>query len=324
MADNSTQIQNETIKRQVRVVQLGQGQGAQAIKLVDSTEKELKAAIAIALIDLTKEPTKANYDRLASLQRKIERIRFSAFREAMQENAEEMEQLAENESEWFLLLLIGLALLPSTSTKPTELMLKKLTTYTSFAGLTITQWWANAATSDVARIMLAIRTGLQAGMNTKEIITAVTGTRTVSGATQATRNNISAITKTIATGVSNSARQLTAVRTKKLDRVIWVSVLDSRTSTICRGLSGKVWSIDEDHPVPPAHANCRSTLSYIVTGEPIPEEPSYDEWIRQQPEDVQREILPNWQYKAMKKGTPLSSFTSRDMRPLTMQEFRSK
>jgi hypothetical protein len=38
------------------------------------------------------------------------------------------------------------------------------------------------------------------------------------------------------------------------------NVLDGRTSKKCAFYSNKVYSIDEPHPVPPLHPNCRSLL----------------------------------------------------------------
>ena len=42
-------------------------------------------------------------------------------------------------------------------------------------------------------------------------------------------------------------------------RVLWVSVLDARTSDICINLDGSIFAIDEG-PRPPAHFNCRSIV----------------------------------------------------------------
>lgn len=42
-------------------------------------------------------------------------------------------------------------------------------------------------------------------------------------------------------------------------RVLWVSVLDNRTSDICLNLDGSIFPIDEG-PRPPAHFNCRSIV----------------------------------------------------------------
>lgn len=48
--------------------------------------------------------------------------------------------------------------------------------------------------------------------------------------------------------------------------VMWDATIDNRTSQICRQLDGHKWSINEDHPTPPAHPNCRSCLIPVIDG----------------------------------------------------------
>lgn len=42
----------------------------------------------------------------------------------------------------------------------------------------------------------------------------------------------------------------------------WISILDSRTTDICRGRSNRVY-VAGVGPIPPAHENCRSVISFI-------------------------------------------------------------
>lgn len=51
-----------------------------------------------------------------------------------------------------------------------------------------------------------------------------------------------------------------------VEKVQWVSTLDSKTSEICRERDGKTWTADEPHPSPPAHPNCRSTIIPFIEG----------------------------------------------------------
>lgn len=43
-------------------------------------------------------------------------------------------------------------------------------------------------------------------------------------------------------------------------QVMWSATLDSETNPEDASLDGKVWGINEDHPVPPLHPNCRCVL----------------------------------------------------------------
>ena len=46
----------------------------------------------------------------------------------------------------------------------------------------------------------------------------------------------------------------------------WVAVLDSLTSYICISRDGTVYKDIDKNPKPPAHYNCRSTITYLVNG----------------------------------------------------------
>jgi len=92
--------------------------------------------------------------------------------------------------------------------------------------------------------------------------------------------------------------------------VQWVSTLDDRTMPICQNRDGMTYELNGG-PRPPAHPNCRSTAIPITRsweelgqdGDEIPEgtrasmdgqvprSVSFYEWLKKQPESVQREAL---------------------------------
>ena len=80
------------------------------------------------------------------------------------------------------------------------------------------------------------------------------------------RASIKSMVRTATTHTSNLARQATF---DDNDDVIlgyeWVSTLDSRTSSVCKGLDGKVFkNKDQDKRYPPAHPNCRSSTAPVL------------------------------------------------------------
>lgn len=320
---NTDDIQDEIVRHQAYIIRVGEGQARQANETITESEEELIAAIALALISITDAPTKANQARLAALENRLRRIRSERFAVAEDENHRDMIDLAENESQWMARTL--LAILAVRVATLSDSMVERITTLTPFAGRTPAQWWESALTSDISRIMTTIRRGVQNALSQNEIINSVSGTRTVAGVLETTKNQVRSAVGTIVSGVSNEAQEQTVKKTQVIDRIQWVSILDSKTSVICRGLSGKIWKIDEPHPSPPAHPGiCRSKLTYIVRGEDPPEDLTYNQWIRRQPRDVQEDILPKWQLRELDKGVPLSTFVSKDLEPLTMAEYKAK
>jgi SPP1 gp7 family putative phage head morphogenesis protein len=69
----------------------------------------------------------------------------------------------------------------------------------------------------------------------------------------------------------------------------WVSILDNRTSDICRSRSGKRYEYGKG-PLPPAHPNCRSMIVPVVDGAAIPN-PSFKDWVSGLPTGVRRDMF---------------------------------
>lgn len=90
----------------------------------------------------------------------------------------------------------------------------------------------------------------------------------------------------------------------------WLSVLDSRTTTICRARSNRVYKIDQG-PLPPAHFGCRSTIAPLLKNLPNPEFTSYAEWLSRQPRALQDDILGPTRAKLFRDGgLPLDKFVN--------------
>lgn len=321
MANPNDTIQDQIVTHQAYITRLGEGQGNQANAVIEETEEETLAATALALIAITSRPTKSNMERLAVLERKITGIRGKGFKAAETLNHEDMTRLANTESRWISRVLGNAGAKVGTLTKS---QVKRITDLTIFAGRLPSDWWKSALLDDINRIMLAVRNGVSNSLSVREIVRSISGTKTQAGTMESTRNSVRSVARTITTGVSNSAQTETSKKNSRITRVQWVSVLDSRTSTICRGLSGKVWRIDEPHPELPAHASCRSSLTYLIDNNPKAEDLTYQQWLERQPDSVQRDILPKWQYEEFKDGAPLTAFVTKDITPMTMKEFDQK
>lgn len=92
-----------------------------------------------------------------------------------------------------------------------------------------------------------------------------------------------------------------AVASQYFEKYRWVSVLDSRTTDICRSRNGKVYRYGEG-PLPPAHVGCRSKTVPVEDATPdIPD--SYYDWIKRQPASVQDDVLGKTKADALRAGT---------------------
>lgn len=74
-----------------------------------------------------------------------------------------------------------------------------------------------------------------------------------------------------------------------IERYEWVSVLDNRTSDICRNRSGKRYYY-YNGPLPPAHPNCRSCIVPVIETADIPN-PNFKEWVNGLPANVRSDMF---------------------------------
>lgn len=74
-----------------------------------------------------------------------------------------------------------------------------------------------------------------------------------------------------------------------IERYEWVSILDNRTSDICRSRSGLRFVYGKG-PLPPAHPNCRSMIVPVIERADIPN-PSFKQWTEGLPTKVRKDMF---------------------------------
>lgn len=125
------------------------------------------------------------------------------------------------------------------------------------------------------RVMAAVKSGIVSGQTNHDIVKAIRGTKALNyqdGIAQVARGSAEKFVRTARNHISNQAMADTYEKLG-VKYVVWVSALDGRTSKICSVRDGMRWKIDEPHPVPPAHPNCRSALAPSMDGELIGSRP---------------------------------------------------
>lgn len=165
-----------------------------------------------------------------------------------------------------------------------------------------------------------IRTGYEQGLTTQQIVKGVVGSPQVQykdGVTAVTRRQAATIVRTGIQHVANTARQVTWEENSDLvTGVIWVSTLDSRTSSVCRTLDHKHFKLTEG-PRPPVHPNCRSTTApdldpafdFLDEGATrssekgyVDQKLTYYDWLGTQDEDYQDAVLGPTRGKLFRDG----------------------
>jgi hypothetical protein len=129
--------------------------------------------------------------------------------------------------------------------------------------------------------------------------------------------------------VNTSVQHLSAnvqgqVSSTKSGQDIWVAVLDSKTTVICRSRDGRIYKRGEG-PYPPAHFRCRSKrVPFVGEGFAVPV--TFVEWLRDQSAEFQNDVLGLDKAEEFRTGlideTDFSSVVT--TKPLTLAQFASK
>lgn len=154
-----------------------------------------------------------------------------------------------------------------------------------------------------------IRRGYFEGQTNAQMVRTIRGTRALQykdGLLNITKRGADAMVRTSVQHAASQARAETWKANADISTEYeFVATLDSRTTVQCRSLDRKVFKIGKG-PMPPLHWGCRSTtilkmpaqFDFLNKGAtrasvngPVPQDLSYYQWLREQPEPFVREVL---------------------------------
>ena len=126
------------------------------------------------------------------------------------------------------------------------------------------EWWTHTADVDVQRVADAINQGVNNGQTVEEVTAVIRGTKDGNyedGLLSKNRIDARRMARTITAGIANEAKdQFYRDNADVILGVEWLDTLDGRTCFGCASLSRMQWKLDEPHPIPPLHPNCRCVL----------------------------------------------------------------
>ena len=203
-----------------------------------------------------------------------------------------------------------------------------------FLGRTYSQHFKNIKSLDIAKIMQELKYGVSQNFNSRQITNKIFGNSNVVGTIEKTENNIRALTSTSITAMQTAVtKQLILDNPKPTLYGIFVAVLDSRTSSICRSLAGK-HGLYPTLPQPPLHWHCRSSISPYyksingMSSEQVGDRPlstNYYDWIVKQPKVIQEQALGVAKTELLRKGVlKIDQFYSRNFTTFTLKELKEK
>jgi SPP1 gp7 family putative phage head morphogenesis protein len=132
-----------------------------------------------------------------------------------------------------------------------------------FQGQLLSGWFDQLEAGDRRRVESAIVLGITEG---EEVGAIVRRLRAELGPLAVARRDAAGIVRTAVNHVSEAAREeVWKANSDIIDGLRWTSVLDGRTSAVCRARDGKVYPVGEG-PRPPAHFSCRSVMVAVISG----------------------------------------------------------
>lgn len=183
-------------------------------------------------------------------------------------------------------------------------------------GLTMREWFDGQAESTARNVMRQIRLGM---VQSEPILSRgddMDLVRRVRRVMDTTARNAETITRTAVNYVANRAHMATyEANSDVVARVRYVATLEGRTCEVCGSYDGDEWELGSaEIQTPPLHPNCRCVLAPVVdweglgieppepgtrasAGGPVPATMDYEEWLRGQPDEFQREVLGPGRYK---------------------------
>lgn len=208
-------------------------------------------------------------------------------------------------------------------------------------GYTATQSIKRTVADARHRIQGTLQQAHVLNLTTNELLASLQGTAAAlekDGLFRRLRNAAASIVDTVVqAGMSAARLQVIKRLMDYITGYTWVSVLDSRTSAVCRSLSGQIFEYGKG-PIPPMHYRCRSHIEPIFSlravmragaGAVFTAGETYYEWMRKQPAALQDEVLGPTRGAIFRKGGLTASqfavmVLNRRYQPLTLDELRKK
>jgi hypothetical protein len=199
--------------------------------------------------------------------------------------------------------------------------------HTPFLGRTIPQQIDDAAAQRARQISKAIGDAVTGSGELQAVLDALDGSGGVLGKSQ---DWLHTLAHTDTAGVADAAGREVYQQSGVVWAELWVSVLDSATTPVCRANDGSTramgetsWSNGYSGPYP-AHFGERSVIIPQISSEPV-DKLTYGEWFKGQSSAEQASILGPVRYKLYAQGRlPLGSFVNDRGDVLTLEQLRQR
>lgn len=278
----------------------------EVLRRLDRLERELTAAIFSADLDGRKAPGKQR-QALAEFKAEVDEKILTVYRELLSRTEEDFATLAEKEDEAQRLAFPLFGSVRQSAVFNVSAMM--------ILGASLRQWYSRQAGDLQFRTVQAMRQGLAASEAPAKLAERIKGGTDAAGIESAPLVTVSkrAAETVIRTAVTQIQSEITLGLSEKLPASVdygWqqISILDGRTTQICRAYAFKLWTKDYKpigHKLPfnggvPRHPNCRSRIVLYLFDDGPTKELTFREWMdtlnaKQRDQIFGRERIAAWQ-----------------------------
>ncbi|UYW34463.1 phage head morphogenesis protein [Methylorubrum extorquens] len=343
-------IMDAQVSHAVGLQRLGTSILRKILALLNRTDADLEDQIRqrLAGVEPGSIETEFTTERLRLLLEGIRRTNAAVYDQIQVVLLQEALGLAEYEAEHQASIITEHVPVRLDVALPTTEQLHAIVQKRPFQGRLLREWGKSLEDGRTQKVHDAVRIGMVEGETVDHIVRRVRGTKAMEfkdGVLEISRRDAEAVVRTAVAHIANGASEATYERNADIIKgVRWVSVLDSRTTAVCRARDGKVYEPGKG-PRPPAHWNCRSTTTPVtksfrdlgidldevpagtrasMDGQ-VPADLTYGGWLARQSAAVQDDILGATKGKLFRDGgLTVDRFVDRAGREYTLDELQRR
>jgi SPP1 gp7 family putative phage head morphogenesis protein len=350
---SNEKIRDLSVSRQVDLLRLAKRLGNDLARTLNRREPILRAQLRSIFERPRSDRPKAIEGDVQRVLRVLDAEDEETWAVIRGDSRSALTDLADDETRFLDRAIVGAVPVALALSTPSRRELASAIRTEPIDGAPLAQHLSALRRGDRERIVGQVRMGRSFNESAGRLLRRVFGTRSLRGSDgvrEQTRRAIRVFGNTAANAAANIAKARLFLENRRvLRRELYVAVLDSRTTPICRSLDGQTFRVGVG-PRPPLHRNCRSVRVPIVEaalasrlplkpGElsklegrsgqirriigPNPGKVTYAQWLTAQPAARQDEILGRTRGRLFRRGKlELGAFVDASGMQLRLDELR--
>lgn len=260
------QIRDAAIRHAIFSERYGKGLARKIVKLLNAADEDLTGKLEAKINKIAGggQTGPATMRRMEEILDTIRTLNKDVYERVAEGLESEVTSMAAFEIENQQATLARVLPVPIVATAPTAPFLKTLVQTTPVDGYLLRSWTKAMSANRLGRVEKALRLGMVQGETASQLARRIRGTKANGyrdGILQISRKSAETLALTANSTIANAARETVyKANAELIDKLKWVSTLDTRTSSVCQSRDGQLYDLDKPHPTPPAHPRCRSIM----------------------------------------------------------------